>query len=350
MKQITNLVYVFFICAMLSPLLCFSQHGLLAEYYNGTDFETFVSKKYVNNIEEFWNETAPVNGIDPHYCSIRWTGKLVTSKTAIYIFSAIVDDGIRVWIDGELVINQWDLNDFGVFKGKKVLEAYKEYDLKVEYFNALNEAEVQLMWDIEKASEDQSWGEYFFGVEYNYKTIPMANFLRPIEKIEVEEIVEKIEPPVIKKEKPIVVSKPKVKEKTPPPIVEKEAPPIVQKEVMTIEKAQKFIPKDVQFAQAKSDVLPTSFEALDVFARFMKDNPLVTVVIEGHTDVVGDKAKNQELSENRAKKISSYLVDKGISSSRIMTVGYGGSKPLKEPVEGEYYPPNRRVVFKLSGI
>ncbi len=330
---------------------CFSQHGLSAEYYNGTNFEKLVSEKQVNNIQDEWDNTPPVEGLDPHFCSIRWTGKIVAGKTATYVFSAIVDDGIRVWIDDELIINQWDLNDFGVFEGRKILEGFKQYDIKVEYFNALNEAEIQLLWDIEKAYEDQSWGEYFFGVDYDFKPIPMQNFLIPEGEIIAIETPKKQESPIDKK--PVVIKsepKPKTQEKKPSPVLEEPKPRIAQKEVMTIEKAQKYIPKDVQFARAKAEVLETSFGELNTFAQFMIDNPSVTVTIEGHTDVVGDKVKNQELSENRAKKIASYLVKKGISSMRIITVGYGGSRPLKEPIEGEYYPPNRRVVFKLSGL
>ena len=271
------------------------------------------------------------------------------------MFSAIVDDGIRVWIDGELIINQWDLHDLGVFQGRKVMEAFRQYEIKVEYFNALNEAEVKLMWDIEKAYDDQTWGEYFFGVDYDFKPIPMDNFLIPPEKkvaIQTPITPETKDPPVVKKEKPVIAKpKPQAKSQDEKPLIKEEKlPPPMKKEVMTIEKAQKYIPKNVQFVRAKAEVLESSFDELNTFAKFMLDNPRVSVTIEGHTDVVGDKVKNQELSENRAKKIASYLIKKGISSSRIITVGYGGSQPLKTPVEGEYYPPNRRVVFKLSGL
>lgn len=52
----------------------FAQQGLLAEYYDGKDFNKFVSAAYVDNIENAWYGDPPVPGVDPHDCSIRWTG------------------------------------------------------------------------------------------------------------------------------------------------------------------------------------------------------------------------------------------------------------------------------------
>lgn len=329
-----------------------AQSGLLAEYYDGTNFERFVSKNYVGNIENYWDEEPPVEGIDPHSCSVRWTGKLRPAKTASYVFSAIVDDGIRVWIDGDMIINQWGLNDLGVFEGSKKLVANQEYDLKVEYFNALYEAEIKLMWAVEKPKDDQTWTEYFFGVDYPYEVIGSDYFVRPEIPEPPKKVVKQAKPVVAdkaEKKQAITTPKPKKEKKVAPPSPQPPAP-VVKQEVMTIAKAKKYIPKNVQFAISKSEVLESSFGELNTFAHFMLDNPTVSVTIEGHTDVVGDQQKNQELSEARADKISNYLVEKSIERNRIKTIGYGGSRPLKTPKEGEYYPLNRRVVFVLSGL
>lgn len=351
-SQINTSIFAFAILVLLAtcPIISYGQKGLLAEYYDGPNFERFVSKTYVNNIEDYWDEYPPVEGIDPHSCSIRWTGKLKPAETQNYIFSAVVDDGIGVWIDGELIIDRWHLNDLGIFEGTKRLVANQEYDFRVEYFNALLEAEIKLLWAIEKPKEDQTWAEYFFGVDYPYEVIGSDFFLIP-------EVPQLVEVPELEPE-PVVVSKPKKKEPVslPKPKKEKKVVPAptpiteVKKEVMTIEKAEKYIPKNVQFVISKAEVLESSFEELNTFAKFMMDNPTITVTIEGHTDVVGDKEKNQALSETRADKIKNYLIRKGTEGKRIETIGYGGSQPLKVPKEGAYYPLNRRVVFKLSGL
>jgi outer membrane protein OmpA-like peptidoglycan-associated protein len=56
---------------------------------------------------------------------------------------------------------------------------------------------------------------------------------------------------------------------------------------------------------------------LDQFVKFLNENPGVTVTIQGHTDDVGDNARNKTLSENRAKGVMDYLVTKGISADQI---------------------------------
>lgn len=335
---------------------CLAQNGLKAEYYDGKDFNRFVSEQYVSNIENFWNDIPPVPGIDPHNCSIRWTGFLKPSETAVYNFSAFVDDGIRVWIDGDLIINQWDLNDVGQFSGSKSLIADQTYDIKVEYFNALYEGEIQLLWAIEKSKEDKSMYERIFGVEYEYKVIA-SNYFSPVkinEPISVPIAENTIPKPIKTKTQKKPASKPEpIKEpikNTSNTIPNSKVPKPHVKELMTISKAKKYLPKNVEFKRATAEILPSSNSELNVFADFLLENPHISVTIEGHTDAVGVESQNQILSERRADKIAQYLILKGIDENRINTIGYGGSRPLKEPVPNEYYPPNRRVVFNLKGL
>ena len=96
---------------------CILPTRLKAEYYDGTNFNKFVTAEYVSKIDQSWHHNPPVEGINPYKCSIRWTGKLKPGKSGVYSFSAQVDDGIRVWIDDRLIIDQWGLNDLGRFKG-----------------------------------------------------------------------------------------------------------------------------------------------------------------------------------------------------------------------------------------
>jgi len=341
---------------IVSALLLFTfstamaQGGLKAEYYDGKDFDRYVSTAYVGNIDNEWYDTPLVPGIDPHNCSIRWTGKLRTGKTGTYLFSAIVDDGIRVWIDGDIIINQWHLNDYGTYNGSVDMRAGQEYDIKVEYFNALREGEIKLQWAMEKSKDDQSWYERVFGVEYQYQVIHSDYFVRS-EEPEPEVAVADTSPPKQPTPQPKRTTKPtKTKLKQSQPQATPQPAPTPTMAVTTVAAAEKYLPKNVEFVRTKAEILPTSFDELNTFAQFMADNPTVTVTIEGHTDCVGVPSQNQFLSERRANRVARYLVEKGIAGSRLKTVGYGGTKPLKVPAEGEYYPPNRRVVFVLQGL
>lgn len=77
-----------------------------------------------------------------------------------------------------------------------------------------------------------------------------------------------------------------------------------------------------------------SFPVLDDFASFLKNNPKLRIELQGHTDAQGDDKRNLTLSDNRAKSVMKYLVDKGISADRLTAKGYGETKPNTVDVNG----------------
>jgi peptidoglycan-associated lipoprotein len=93
----------------------------------------------------------------------------------------------------------------------------------------------------------------------------------------------------------------------------------------------------------ESTLLPEAQAKLDGVAVFMKDNPHIKVVIEGHTDSIGTKKYNMALGQRRAQSAADYLEAKGISSSRISTVSYGETRPVASNATREGRAQNRRV-------
>ncbi len=359
MKKILNFFFGL-ILLTLTQYSAQSQHGLKAEYYDGVNFDRLVAVKFVANINESWNNKPPVPGIDPHSCSIRWSAKLKPEKSGNYKFSARVDDGIRVWIDNRLIIDQWELNDVGVFQSAADLVADQEYDIQVEYFNALIEGEVRLLWKIPRTKKEHSWFEYFFGEDKSHSVIAPKYFFRPDETDQIKDDSDftnnsnKPNPSLLDKPE---ISKPKntnsVNEnlKNNPSLKEtKRQKPKTSTVKVTAKEADNFIPKNIGFEKSKVNILESSIKELNLFAQFMLDHPQLTVMIEGHTDPVGDSELNLQLSKQRAYKIANYLVGKGVDKERIKAEGFGGSKPLVVPKEGSYYPANRRVVFVLGGL
>jgi outer membrane protein OmpA-like peptidoglycan-associated protein len=79
----------------------------------------------------------------------------------------------------------------------------------------------------------------------------------------------------------------------------------------------------------------------------MKTNPTLKIDIAGHTDNIGDPAKNQKLSEERVKVIKDYLLKNGIDGSRVTGKGYGGTKPVASNENEETRKMNRRVEFTI---
>jgi len=312
----------------------FAQNGLKADYYDGTNFDRFVGTKIETNIDYYWNETAPFQNMNPNECSVRWTGRLKAPATGEFTFSARVDDGIRVWVGNVQIIDNWQLNDVGYSKGNIKMEKGVYYDLKVEYFNALHEAEIKFLWTLPKP-ENLSWYENFW-YDDKGKIVPAKYFFQPIEQKLAEVPNEKKNRPKPKKPTP-----PKPKKNTPKKqlIIPKESKTTAE---ITIEQ---YLPKNVQFERTKTEILPESFPELDKLAAFLTKNPTHKIKIEGHTDNVGNAEKNLKLSHSRARAVAAYLIKKGVHYERLSAEGFGGSRPLVKSEGGKYHPENRRVEF-----
>jgi OmpA-OmpF porin, OOP family len=108
-----------------------------------------------------------------------------------------------------------------------------------------------------------------------------------------------------------------------------------------------FAAKNVYFATGKFALLSKSFKPLNDVAKIMTDNPELKLDIGGHTDNTGDAAKNQALSENRAKSVLDYLVKKGVDAGRITSAGYGPDQPVADNATAAGRAKNRRVEIKV---
>ena len=97
----------------------------------------------------------------------------------------------------------------------------------------------------------------------------------------------------------------------------------------------------------KAEVKPIFFPMLDHIAKILKDNPKMTVQLEGHTDSVGTEKYNQGLSERRANAIKNALVNGAkADANRLKAVGYGETKPIMTNDNKEGRAKNRRVDLK----
>jgi outer membrane protein OmpA-like peptidoglycan-associated protein len=104
----------------------------------------------------------------------------------------------------------------------------------------------------------------------------------------------------------------------------------------------------VAFETGKADIKPESEEILNRVLKTLKDNPTVTVEISGHTDNVGNKKKNQKLSEDRAISVKNWLVTKGIAENRMTTAGYGPDRPKVPNDTPENKAMNRRIEMQRT--
>ena len=95
-------------------------------------------------------------------------------------------------------------------------------------------------------------------------------------------------------------------------------------------------------------MLPESFVELDNLAAMLKRFSTKKVIVEGHTDNVGDSALNLKLSEERASAVVNYLIKKGIKNERLSWKGYGDMRPITTENTPEGHAKNRRVEFIIK--
>ncbi|HEY9044916.1 MAG TPA: OmpA family protein [Ohtaekwangia sp.] len=108
--------------------------------------------------------------------------------------------------------------------------------------------------------------------------------------------------------------------------------------------------KNVLFEQGKTNLLPESFDELDMVISFLKSNPNVKIELAGHTDNRGIPTQNVKLSQARVDKVKDYLTGKGIDKKRISGKGYGGAIPIASNDNEETRQLNRRVEFIIKKL
>jgi outer membrane protein OmpA-like peptidoglycan-associated protein len=106
--------------------------------------------------------------------------------------------------------------------------------------------------------------------------------------------------------------------------------------------------RNIYFDFDKATFKTDSYTELNKLEAMLRQNENVMVEIGGHTDAVGAKSYNTNLSQRRAEAVKDFLTKKGIDARRVKAVGYGESKPLAsndDEDEGREF--NRRVEFKV---
>jgi OOP family OmpA-OmpF porin len=117
--------------------------------------------------------------------------------------------------------------------------------------------------------------------------------------------------------------------------------PMAEPEPMT--EGEKIVLRGVNFDFDKSNIRPDAAVILDEAVRILGTGSGSSVSVEGHTDWIGSDAYNAGLSERRANSVQAYLIEHGVSASRLSTTGYGESRPIASNDTREGRALNRRV-------
>ena len=125
------------------------ERGLKAEYFPNKELEgPPVVTRIDPEVNFDWGTSNPAPGMPADDFSARWTGKLVPNMTGKYRFGAIADDGVRVYLDGKLIAEDWTEHAPATVTGEVTLEAGKSYDIKMEYYESKIGAVARLVWQL----------------------------------------------------------------------------------------------------------------------------------------------------------------------------------------------------------
>ncbi|AIQ31610.1 glycosyl hydrolase [Paenibacillus sp. FSL P4-0081] len=122
--------------------------GLYGQYYNNITLSgTPALTRTDAHINFIWRQAAPDPAIGADLFSVRWSGRLSAVYSETYTIYTSSDDGIRVWIDGKLIIDSWMKQSGQERQGSVKLIAGKLHELKVEYYENQGDARAVLMWE-----------------------------------------------------------------------------------------------------------------------------------------------------------------------------------------------------------
>jgi peptidoglycan-associated lipoprotein len=106
--------------------------------------------------------------------------------------------------------------------------------------------------------------------------------------------------------------------------------------------------EDIYFEFDKSTLTPQAKETLVKKAKWLSTNKDVRVIIEGHCDARGTNEYNLALGDRRAASTKTFLVDLGITPSRLTIISYGEERPLASGNSEEAWAKNRRAHFGIE--
>ncbi len=104
----------------------------------------------------------------------------------------------------------------------------------------------------------------------------------------------------------------------------------------------------ILFDYASSELSANSRPTLDKLAKIAKSCPEVDLAVEGHTDSIGQRSDNRQLSLHRSEAVIKYLVGVGIARSRLRPVGYGEDHPVAPNNTASNRARNRRIEFSID--
>ncbi len=130
----------------LEPRKLLNGDGLKAQFFDSLDLTGSSITRIDSTVNFNWVHDSPDPVIAPDTFSARWTGQVQPQFSETYTFATTGDDGVRLWVNGQLLINDWNDHSAATRSGSIDLIAGQKYDIRMEYYENLGRATVALHW------------------------------------------------------------------------------------------------------------------------------------------------------------------------------------------------------------
>lgn len=122
-------------------------NGLLGSYFYGVGLKRVLLERIDSTLNFNWAEFSPAFEVNANNFSVRWTGKVLPLYSGTYTFYITSDNGRRVWINNQLIVDKWINDENMTYSGTIDLTAGEKYEFKVEYYESSGNASIKLEWE-----------------------------------------------------------------------------------------------------------------------------------------------------------------------------------------------------------
>ncbi|MEM6799822.1 MAG: PQQ-dependent sugar dehydrogenase [Bacteroidota bacterium] len=120
--------------------------GLLGSYYSDNSLNTLSFNRIDTQVDFYWANCAPDPRINAHTFSVAWEGEIEVPESGNYTFFSHTDDGVKLWVNGVLLIDQWQDQKASEYSGSISLTAGTRVPILMHYYQSGAYASAQLSW------------------------------------------------------------------------------------------------------------------------------------------------------------------------------------------------------------
>lgn len=173
--------------------------GLLGEYFQSVDLDDTAFKfwRIDPSVDFDWQNGSPDSRISVNSFSIRWTGWLRVPATGNYTFVTYSDDGVRLWVNGQKIIDHWNVHPVDRDIGAIYLTAGKMYPIKLEYYENLGGAIIKLAWIKPDNTAEEIIPQYYLCSPGEYSDWPGLNISSISDSIPDTVHLDKVYPQIV---------------------------------------------------------------------------------------------------------------------------------------------------------